>query len=400
MGTRAWAVVALLVEVLGINIAFAADWSLVPAINARSEFNSNLFYDFAAPQSDFIFITAPSLALNYSTDIASVQGILAVPAVTYISHSENDHIDQNYRINGQYQVAPRWILALRCAYVVDSSLQEELTTSGLIITRKPRQSIRVGPGVTYNITERLKGTLNYNIERVTYQDPRFQNYTSQQVGLSLNYPLKNQKTVLIGNVTGAETSYSGNNFFRSLSIYLGPNHKFTENWTVSLQAGVNVVYVDSAIQVQEVPQFPFFIVSQQARLKKTVASPSLNLSTTRSWTNLSITAGYLRSMAASAFGSSADVNNVYLFTKYNFSERLSGDFTAAYYRSTQISQRHNLENDFYSFGPQVTYRVTEKLSTSCGYSFNVRNDITDGLTAKAHVAWLMLAYSYPMHYQK
>src|SRR4030042_702748 len=126
----------------------------------------------------------------------------------YFRESSADHVDQNYQINAKYQVAPRWNLSLRSAYITDSTLTETLTASGLIMRRAPRQSIGLGPAVAYNITERLRATGNYSFNKVNYQDPRFRNYTSQFVGLNLAFPLKNQKTVLHGKITGQEPRYS------------------------------------------------------------------------------------------------------------------------------------------------------------------------------------------------
>jgi hypothetical protein len=402
MGTRAWVgLVLLLWGVLGAKIAVAADLSLVPSVNVQTEFTSNLNYDFKNPISDFISTLAYATEYNYTTETSQLQGVLGLKGMHYWKESSADHIDQNYQINGRYQVAPRWNISLRSAYIVDSSLQEELTASGLIMSRTPRQSIVLGPRVAYNITERLTATVNYNFNRVNYQGTGFSNYTSQFVGLNLGFPLKNQKTVLQGNIIGQQTQYSGgSNLYRSLGINLGANHKFTENWEFNLLGGVNISFMNFNTQVQEFSQFPFFVTTTTARVQETRVSPFVSLFTTRRWTKLSITGGYTRSQGGSAFGTVSDLNSFNLSGTYAFTERLLGTFRANYYLSTQISQTNNLRNDFLSFSPQLTYRVTEKLSTSVGYSFNMRDDISGGQSADAHIAWLMLAYSYPIHYQK
>jgi hypothetical protein len=400
MGTRVLVALALLWGVFGVNVAFSVDWSVVPSINARTEFNSNLNYDFTAPRSDFIFTLSPAAEFNYTTEISQLQGRLGLTGLHYLSHSNIDHIDQNYQINGRYQVAPRWNLNLRSAYIVDTTLEEELTASGLIMTRTPRQSILVGPAVTYDLTERLAATLNYNFNRVNYQDPRFQNYTYQIVGLRLDYQLKNQKTLLVGNVLGRETTYSSDDRYRSLGIYLGAKHKFTENWDATLFAGLNVSSFNFSTQVLDSSQFPFFILVKEARVHKTEVSPYVNVSTTRRWTNLSLTAGFSRDESPTAYASISELNRVYGFMNYNFSERLSGSLMGEYYLTNQSSERTNLKNDYLSISPQINYRITEKLTASPGYRFGIRDDITGGRTATVQAVWLMVTYSYPIHYQR
>ena len=182
MGIRVLLAVTILLGALGVGTGDAADWAIVPAITARTEFNSNLNYAFTAPISDFIFTLAPSAEFNYTTDIGQLQGRLGLTGLHYLNNAQIDHIDQNFQINGRYQVAPRWNLALRSAYISDTTLQEELLTSGEVMNRTPRQSIQAAPGVTYNLTERLAATANYNFYKVNYQDPRFQNYNSRGWG--------------------------------------------------------------------------------------------------------------------------------------------------------------------------------------------------------------------------
>ena len=48
----------------------------------------------------------------------------------------------------------------------------------------------------------------------------------------------------------------------------------------------------------------------------------------------------------------------------------------------------------------LTYQVTEKLSLSPGYTFSQRENSPPVRTTNNHLTWLMLTYSYPIHYQK
>ena len=85
---------------------------------------------------------------------------------------------------------------------------------------------------------------------------------------------------------------------------------------------------------------------------------------------------------------------------YSFSERLSGSLGGSLYLSNQASQQNNQENAYFSVSPQLNWRVTEKLTASPGYRFGLRNDQTNDRSATVQVVWLMLTYSYPIHYQR
>ncbi len=391
---------ALLLVVFNGENANAADWSLVPSMNLRSEFNTNLNYDFKNPKSDYLFTVQYASEYNYATEVLQLQGRLGLTGLHYITNSSADHIDQSYQINGKYALTPRCNFILNSAYIVDSSLQEELSTSGVIMTRTPRQSIAAGPGLAYNLTESLMATVNYNFNRVMYQDPQFRNYTNHQVGLRLDYLLSNEKSTLIGNVLARESLYPGNDSYKSLGFYAGINHKFSERWEVNLMAGANYSLMDFATQVLDFSQAPYFILVKTVRARSTEVTPYLSLSTTGRWTKWTLTASFSRDQSASAYGAISEVYQGNLSAKYNFTERLAGTLTAGYSKSSQAGKNSTYKSEYYNVGPQLTYQVTEKLSVSPGYKYGQRNDITGSRSANAHSVWAMLTYTYPIHYQK
>jgi hypothetical protein len=384
---------------LWANLGLAADWSVVPSVTARTEFNSNLAYSFTQKVSDVIFAVRPAVDVNYATEVSLLQAHLGLNGLAYVKNANLDHIDQNYQVNGQYRVAPRWNLSLRSAYIVDTTLTEELLVSGLVMSRTPRQSIQVGPAVTYNVTERLAATFNYNFNRVNYQDPQFRDYTYQVAGLRLDYPLKNEKTVAVANFLVRETRFPGTDKYRSIGIYAGGVHRFTENWDVNLFAGANISFLNFSTVVVATPT-TFAVVPTPTKFKSTEVNPYFNIFTTRRWTNLSLTAGFLRDESPTAFSSISEQNRIYGSASYNFSEKLAAGLNGYYSLTTQTSQGNNLKNDYFSIGPEVRYRVTEKLSLLPGYRFGLRNDLTGNRSATVHAVWLMATYEFPIHFQR
>jgi hypothetical protein len=400
MGMKGWMGVAIILGLGAANLAVAADWSLVPSVTQKSEFNSNINLTYYSPISDYIFTLTPAADFNYTTEITQLQGHLGLSGQHYITNSNLDHIDQNYQINGKYQATPKVNLSLNTSYIVDTTLLEELLASGLAISRSPRTSIMANPAMTYNITERLSSTVNYNFNRVLYQAPQYTDYTTHQIGLSFNYLMKNEKTTLINTTMVREYLYPGGNSYKSLGIYLGANHKFRENWEFNLLGGLNINKSDFATQVQNFSQFPYFTTVQEKPVTHTKGTPFFNVSTTRRWTNLRLTAGLIRDQSASAYGYVTNFTRVYASLGYDFTERLTGGLGADYSLSTQASQANNLDYTYYNASASLAYKITEKLSVTPGYRFSQYNNITAGQPAHAHSAYVMLSYSYPIHYQK
>ena len=401
MSIKGWGALAIFIGMCTTNLAVAADWSVVPSVTQKSEFNSNLNFTYSRPLSDYIFSLQPVVDFNYESEISKLQGHLGLFGQHYVTNSNLDHIDQNYQINGQYQMLPRLKLSLASSYINDSTLQEEFLASGLAIGRTPRQSFLVNPGATYTIAERLLGTVSYNFNRVLYQAPQFTDYTSQQAGLNFTYLCKNEKTSVISNNIVRETLYAGGNNFKSLGIYAGVTHKFTERWDASLMSGANISFFSFNTQVLDSSQFPFFITVKTQKMNDSNVTPYFNVSTNYHWTNLTMGAGFSRDQQPSAYGAVYEFNRLYLTCGYNFTERLKASLSGAYSLSNQSSQTINSAYNYYNVSPQLTYQITEKMSVSPGYTYSGRENLTGtGGSAHVHQAWIQLSYTYPLHYQK
>ena len=64
MGAKAWVGLAICIGMLTTNLVVAADWSLVPSVTQKSEFNSNLDLTYSNPISDYIFFPAAGRGLQ------------------------------------------------------------------------------------------------------------------------------------------------------------------------------------------------------------------------------------------------------------------------------------------------------------------------------------------------
>jgi hypothetical protein len=402
MGTKAWGMgLAILMGLGMVNLGGAADWSVVPSISQRSEFNSNLNMSSRNVLSDYVLSLRPAADFNYATEISKLDGYVGLLGQHYITNSNLDHIDQNFQINGRYQATPTVNLALQSSYISDTTMYEELMTSGLVIGRYPRQSFFVGPAVTYNLTERLLWTFNYSFSRVLYQAPQYTDYTSHVAGMTFTYPLSNERTTIINNNIVRETLYAGNNNFKSIGIYGGLRHRFTERWNVDFMTGGNISFFSSNTQVLDISQFPYFTQIKTKRTNTSNVTPYVSASTSYRWTNLTLNAGLSIDQQPSAYGTVYQVDRFYASAGYQFTERLQGMLSGGFSFSNQSSQSIDSQYNHYNASCSLHYKITERLSVSPGYAFLNSASLTGtGASAHGHLAWLQFSYSYPMHYQQ
>jgi long-subunit fatty acid transport protein len=115
---------------------------------------------------------------------------------------------------------------------------------------------------------------------------------------------------------------------------------------------------------------------------------------------LSLTAGVSRDQSATAEGYVANFSRAYASLAYTFTERLTGTLGGAYSLSTQASQANNNDSNYYNVTAQLAYKIMEKLSVTPGYQFSQVDYTNPVHSAHAHSAYVMLNYTYPIHYQK
>ena len=420
MGTIIWLGLAIIMSLWAANLAMAADWSLVPSVNLTTEYNSNInttptgstgSTGSTGKLSDFIFTLNPAAAFIHTTEASKLQGNVGISQLLYVKNTGYNHTDQNYQINGQYSLTPRFNVFLSTSFISDSTSLQELLASGLSITRTPRLSFTAGPGLSYNLTERLSAILNYNFNKVVYQPSQstqaqnLQNYSTQSVSMVYQY-LLSEKTTLSNTVSGTESTYTGSTSsdYKSLSYSLGLQHNYSANWQFNLAGGVNYSFYSSNSQISSFGQFPNFVSVPTQTQKGTNFSPNFNIGATRRWTNLSITGSFIRNQQASGAGYIANVTALSLGMNYQFTEKLTGSLGGSYSLSSQSSSTSQNRNNYYTVGPQLNYLITERLTASSTYRFSNQsykgNNISSSTSANVHDISLMLNYSYPMHYQK
>ena len=420
MGTRTWVGMAIIMSMWAANLAVAADWSLVPSVNLTTEYNSNInttptgstgSSGSTGKLSDFIFTLNPAAAFIHTTEASKLQGNVGISQLLYVKNTGYNHTDQNYQINGQYSLTPRFNVFLSTSFISDSTSLQELLASGLSITRTPRLSFTAGPGLSYNLTERLSAILNYNFNKVVYQPSQstqaqnLQNYSTQSVSMVFQY-LLSEKTTLSNTVSGTESTYTGSTSsdYKSLSYSLGLQHNYSANWQFNLAGGVNYSFYSSNSQISSFGQFPNFVSVPTQTQKGTNFSPNFNIGATRRWTNLSITGSFIRNQQATGAGYISDVTALSLGMNYQFTEKLTGSLGGSYSLSSQSSSTSQNRNNYYNVGPQLGYQITERLTASSTYRFSNQsykgNNISSSTSANVHDISLMLNYSYPMHYQK
>jgi hypothetical protein len=399
-----WVMIILLVS-LPLSVQ-AADLSIVPQIDVGAKYDSNINFNFVGRQHDFIFNTTPSVDFNYASETTKLTGHLGLDGQVYVNHSNLDIINQYYRLLGSQQVAPRLALNFKGSYTLDSTLNEEISTSGFVMNRSRRQAFDAAPGFAFNLTERATLQTTYDFNRVNYQSPRYVDYTSQTVNLGLNYLLKNAKTTVSGVYLLRFIEYPAiENFYRNMGTYLGVSHQFSEDWSASAFAGLNYNWLTSQTAVLSFGNLAAFVQLRQVKLQTFTVTPYLNFSAKRHWPKTDFVFGYTLDQSPSGSGTINQFHNGSATISRRLTERLTGSLGGNLYYSISSSPGSNYNNVILYLTPGLNYKLTEKFSLNGSYTYGWRDDLSGNRTigpqtVSRNLVWLYLRYTNQFHYQR
>lgn len=378
----------------------AADWAALLDLEAKGEYLSNINYSPTNRKSDYILSAKPRLALQYNTEATKLEGNLALAGLHYLSNSSLDRINQYYQVNGSQRLTPRLLFRLGAYLTSDSTLQEELLASGVFINRSLRTAVGANPGLVYNLTERLSTYLDYGFNYTDYQSKDiFYNYRVHSLSQGFDY-LWTEKTILKSFLSGSYTSYTIGNTIANLGAQVGLNHNFTENLGLTLMVGANLSRIKSKVSVLAIDDFFGFVTVIQVPRRSTDISPFVALASSYKWPSGNLTLSYSRNQSASAYGNLSQYNIFRLFITQKITERLSSQFNPHLSLSKMDSPGSDYSSTYYGIRSGLSYELTERLSLGAFYGFNYRKvSGSADYGFPIHSAYLILTYSYPIHYQ-
>ena len=386
-----------------------ADWVVLPGIELKSEYLSNINNSPTFKESDYIFSARPNVAFSYNSEITKLEGKLALLGLAYMQNSGLDRINQYYWLDGSHKATPRLSLSLTTAFITDSTANQELITSGTVINRQSRTSIAVNPGLSYFLTERLSTSVGYGFYAVDYQSGNYNNnntqsgnynnYNTQFLTNGFDY-LLNEKTTLLSRLTATYSKYKTGNTISALGPQIGFSHKYEEKWDVTFLGGLNVNRINTNVGVLSADNSTGFINVLQREQTSTSISPFISLGTNYRWETGSLRLNYSSNQSANAYGNQSLVNSFSLSANQSITSRLTFNIDPYFYTSKIDNVGSDYNSYYYGIRPGLSYKLTEKTTVGAYYAFSYRTVTgSNSYSYPINDVWLTLNYSYPLHYQ-
>ncbi len=361
--------------------AAAADVTLTPSLGLRGEHNDNIDFSRTNKLDDYLVAVSPGLKLDYATPSFGLTGSAGVNVLRYMNNTDHDTVNQNYGLKGILQPWEKFKVRGDAAYVKDTTLDSQLTETGIVSARTDRHYYRGAGGVSYQLTERSGTDIDYVHTKTDYDSVTDIGSKSDAVYLGYNYTFNQRKDILTVKPYFREidSSVSREDLY---GFTLGLSHKFSQ--TLSANAAVGPRYADT----------------KPANGNSDSSwgwTAEVNVENT--WETASLSLGYKRDIDYSPFGEPVEVNNLYATVRYNLTTRLLAGVSGRLVFAKSTGNFNATDRRFIEVTPSLTYKFTENHTLELAYSYSQQYDynlpVPDDRGYDRNRIWLFLNLNFP-----
>jgi len=386
------------VAVLSAANACAKQWSLETDIDARAEYNDNIFLTSEPHDAVSGIIITPSLSAIIKEQHWQTE-LNARLRIQKYSDESIDGNDQFFDLTGKYN-AERNIFSLNINHDLDSNLSSTSTDFGIAGLRVERKNQSITPKYTRLLTERLALILSYTYSDVDYLDVEntaFTSYVVETGSASLLYDLteKNQLSFVFQAV-----DYRSKADLVTYQLFIsriGIDHKFSETLSIDFLAGVS--RRDATNIVTQTFDVLGQTITQTQEIDFNDRGFVLDAGITQQLETGSIKGRLSRDNTTNSFGGLDQVD----WLKVTYTEKLSAlwryDISARIEDVTSLSDNAGtIDRDLFFFESRVFYSITPKWSVNASYRYIARkfkSDTSESRAPHSNRIYAGLTYNFP-----
>jgi len=348
----------LIFEVCLAGVALADQLSLVPSISARGAYNDNLFFTSSEETSDFFTEVRPAIAFKQATENFSLNAAAEMIIESFADKTDLNTVDRKFTADALLWSHPRLKFNLSGLYLKDTTLNEELTEGGLLLSRNDRSRYSATAGFAWMAGERTDLDLGISYNDLEYDDPGVSDHHETRVYGGISRRLSNFKTSIFLQPSYVHYKFDAGKA-ENYQALAGIRHDFTERTSLQILAGPNHVRSErTSIRVGGVlgPYIFLKTVAERESLSGWVTSIEAKKACERG----SLRAGYTEEITGSGYGLILRRRHSYLSSSFQFSERLRGNLDLSCFRIKTESEEVRTNYKTYSAGGSLSYKLNEQ----------------------------------------
>ena len=401
-GAKHLCIVVCGMQLVTANPSEAAEWSMEPSVDLRTEYNDNINFTSAPHPSVWGVILSPDVKFSGTTEALNVTGGLRFNFNRYFGEQGLDTNDHILTLRSSYK-GERDVLGLNVDSVEDSTLVSELSDTGVVLARDQRRLLSISPSWSHSLTERTTITASYTYNDVNYAnnvETGLIDYRDQTATLALSYrPGERDLASLTGYYDRYETN-PGLFLANTYGIEVGYDRAFSETLHGSLAIGSRTTRSTSTTQalVCDGPILAGICFGNVTTVKSVTKANSTGYifaaNLDEQWETAKLSAALSRTINPSGLGTIVETDHLGLTWTQEWSPTVSSSVGANLYRSRYGQNVTGNNNSYYTIEPGVSWRMTENWTLRGGYSYRSARYEGSQAHASANVAYLVLSYAW------
>jgi hypothetical protein len=398
--------------------AFAAEWSMTPALRLGYEQNDNIRMTLQPHNTVHGSTIAPKLDMGVRSAIWGITGSAEVARRRYSGEEDLDRDIESFRLVSLYRTE-RNNFELNASRVNDTTLPEELNDPdlGRVTVQKSRRTETVQPTWRWSMTERAQIQLSYQLSETAYPGGEsiglfdYQNRVAtatwsymlssrSQFFLAANYSKFRVPNTNIQSVAFDGTYVITSTFIdadsRTKSFRTGFNYAFSDTMQGTLMLGQRKTETERAV-IQCLSLFGIIPVgcfpgTQLTDDTGTTFSGDLK----KKFDKFDMSTAISRDIAASGTGSQVEWDTLSIRLDRPFTARLKGTLAANGSKSRNIDDVVSTTADIkqYTIQPAVRWQWTREANLSMAYQYRHLKRENEVQAVQSRTIYLTFIYNW------
>ena len=381
--------------------ALAAKITIVPFIQIRGEYNDNIAFSRTDKKDDYITTATPGVTFNYETELLNVRSNVSVDILRYLDETDRNTENQHFELDIGYLLQEKIRTSGSFSYPKDTTLESELTETGLVTVLADRQRYDAGGGLSYQLSELSDIGLNYMHREFKYDWSGNVDYDSDNLDFTYRRSFNNQLDVFTFRPYYSRTSSEASEV-DTYGTSFGLRHIFTETLTFNSSLGgryTKILYSLVQPEIISDPSLdpPFRVAFREVEQREKTWGWVVDISLIRTGETSSTTIGYNRDLSYSAFGEPTELDRIYCNTRKRLTERFGVGFSGSFSFTKSEGEFDDTDRRHFDLRPSLNYQLAEDHSLRLFYNYSHAYDktLTENQKAERNRVWIILDSQFP-----
>ncbi len=380
-------ILAVLSFIFAVPSARGDEFRLVPSIAAREEYNSNVFVSSIDKRTDFVTTISPGIEVVKRNERLDTSARIRLDSINYTDNRDFNATAQTYNGSIRYRIMPNFGLGAEAGYLIDSSPDSDLLTTGLVTSTLRRERANASLSTDYQFTELTALSLSYAYMKDA-SEKKYSDIMSHDINAGLMQDFSKYIPALKGLLNFGYSQYDIAGFrTESMMSTLGASRNFSEIWGVNVIGGARYTKSEfPVLRLQEVAPTLFQMVEETKADDGWgwVAQASVTYKGERENGDLT----YSRDVKpASGQRTAMERNSLAMNLRYKVTHEFSFSLNASYFtnKSGQLASSTNaIDTQSFMINPRLRYEFSRDTAVEATYDYTMVDDLIAGKQAERH----------------